>query len=424
MTNQALLFITSFCLFTNMTPYSHSNQSMRLTTSPGINQVIQTDLHNDIEQTQFTNESYPKSKHILDLSNRNLTNAQLQTELAKIADPLSLHVLDISNNKLTGKIDLSSFINLMILDCSNNQIEQLSGLTPLLARIDCSNNHLGSLFLEHMIYTSDNDLVEMIEGLDFDPTKLGIQNKFSNQTIHLSVAKSATILGPKEFPLLAKNENMHDLKGASFVNGDNAIKVTADEFSYQYTVAKNNNFKPTPEYSLTVTVHLDRYDDGQIHNPSINIPGEIGQGTIGKQDETTKPQSIYRLYNPNSGEHFYTTSVQEKNHLVQVGWRYEGIGWQAPELSMQPVYRLYNPNAGDHHYTTNVNERNTLQTLGWKYEEISFYSDEFKSIPLYRQYNPNAISGAHNYTTDKHENDTLVSLGWRAEDIAWYALEK
>ena len=91
---------------------------------------------------------------------------------------------------------------------------------------------------------------------------------------------------------------------------------------------------------------------------------------------------------------------------------------------MQPVYRLYNPNAGDHHYTTNVNERNTLQTLGWKYEQISFYSDEFKSIPLYRQYNPNAISGAHNYTTDKHENDTLVSLGWKAEDIAWYALEK
>lgn len=423
MTNQALLFITSFCLFTNMTPYSHSNQSMRLTTSPRINQVIQTDLHNDIDPTQFTNESYPKSKHILDLSNRNLTNAQLQTELSKIADPLSLRVLDISNNKLTGKIDLKPFINLIILDCSNNQIEQLSGLTPALARIDCSNNHLGSLFLENMIYAPD-EMFEMIEGLDFDPASLGIQNNFSNQTIHISVAKSATILGPKEFPLLSENTNMHNLKGASFVNGDNAIKVTGDEFSYQYTVAKNNNFKPTPEYSLTVKVHLDRYNDGQIHNPSINIPGEIGQGTIGKQDETTKSQSIYRLYNPNSGEHFYTTSMQEKNHLVQVGWRYEGIGWQAPELSMQPVYRLYNPNAGDHHYTTNVNERNTLQTLGWKYEQISFYSDEFKSIPLYRQYNPNAISGAHNYTTDKHENDTLVSLGWRAEDIAWYALEK
>ena len=220
-----------------MTPYSYSNQSMRLTTSPGINQVIQTDLHNDIDQTQFTNESYPISKHILDLSNRNLTNAQLQTELAKIADPLSLRVLDISNNKLTGKIDLKPFINLIILDCSNNQIEQLSGLTPLLARIDCSNNHLGSMFLENMIYAPD-EMFEMIEGLDFDPTKLGIQNKFSNQTIHLSVAKSATILGPKEFPLLAEIANMHDLKGASFVNGDNAIKVTADEFSYQFTVPK------------------------------------------------------------------------------------------------------------------------------------------------------------------------------------------
>ena len=36
---------------------------------------------------------------------------------------------------------------------------------------------------------------------------------------------------------------------------------------------------------------------------------------------------MYRLYNPNSGEHFYTASKGERNHLISLGWNDEGIGW-------------------------------------------------------------------------------------------------
>ena len=41
--------------------------------------------------------------------------------------------------------------------------------------------------------------------------------------------------------------------------------------------------------------------------------------------EATVP--MHRLYNPNSGEHFYTGSVEERDMLVSAGWIYEGIGW-------------------------------------------------------------------------------------------------
>lgn len=74
---------------------------------------------------------------------------------------------------------------------------------------------------------------------------------------------------------------------------------------------------------------------------------------------------MHRLYNPNSGEHFYTANTNEKNHLVKVGWKSEGIGWTAPN-SGNAVYRLYNKNAGDHHYTMNANEKNHLVKVGWK----------------------------------------------------------
>ncbi len=141
------------------------------------------------------------------------------------------------------------------------------------------------------------------------------------------------------------------------------------------------------------------------------------------QATTVSTIPMYRLYNPNSGEHFYTSVNAEKKHLVSLGWRYEGIGWYAPSTSRTPVYRIYNPNAGDHHYTTSTGELNNLVKLGWRYEGIGWYSDDTKTVPLYRQYNPHAKSGAHNYTVSKEENTWLVGLGWRAEGIAWYGCE-
>ena len=136
-------------------------------------------------------------------------------------------------------------------------------------------------------------------------------------------------------------------------------------------------------------------------------------------------QSMYRLYNTNSGEHFYTANVGEKNHLANIGWIYEGIGWNAPKTSDYPVYRLYNGNGGEHHYTMNKAEKDMLVRAGWKYEGIGWYSADPKdsnSIPLLREYNPNAFANNHNYTTSKPEHDWLISLGWKDEGKAWYAL--
>ena len=91
---------------------------------------------------------------------------------------------------------------------------------------------------------------------------------------------------------------------------------------------------------------------------------------------------IYRLYKPNSGEHFYTQNRTERDQLALVhGWKYEGVGWVAPS-SGSPVYRLYNPNAGDHHYTMSVGERDMLSRIGWRYEGVGWMSDKPGTVPL------------------------------------------
>lgn len=149
--------------------------------------------------------------------------------------------------------------------------------------------------------------------------------------------------------------------------------------------------------------------------------------TVTKPTPTPAPsvakQEMYRLYNPNSGEHFYTKDSYERDQLASIGWVYEGVGWIAPATSNTPVYRMYNPNAGEHHYTTNAGEKDMLTANGWNYEGIGWYSDDAQGVPLYRQYNPNAFSCNHNYTVNKSENDWLVSLGWNAEGIGWYGVK-
>lgn len=161
--------------------------------------------------------------------------------------------------------------------------------------------------------------------------------------------------------------------------------------------------------------------EGQAEANATEAPKEdLVQGNARSFRAAASSIPMYRLYNPNSGEHFYTKTVSERDHLRSVGWRYEGIGWQAP-TNGNPVYRLYNPNAGDHHYTLLASERDHLKKVGWRDEGISWYSPN-SGIPLYRLYNPNAKAGSHHYTPITSERDNLKKAGWRYEGIAWYAV--
>lgn len=134
----------------------------------------------------------------------------------------------------------------------------------------------------------------------------------------------------------------------------------------------------------------------------------------------TNVVAMYRMYNPNSGEHFFTASEAEVQMLYSVGWNYEGVAWYAPASSSVPVYRLYNKNGGEHHYTTSAGERDALIAAGWTDEKVGWYSDPNQAVPLYRVYNKNAFANNHHYTKSAGERDYLVSLGWRNEGIGWY----
>ena len=180
-----------------------------------------------------------------------------------------------------------------------------------------------------------------------------------------------------------------------------------------YTVKYANN-TDVGTANFTVT-GMGSYDGSQAYTFQI-IP-----------DPATR-QVMYRAYNPNSGEHFYTASFSEVESVVAAGWTYEGEAWIAPVTSATPVYRLYS--GTDHHYTTSKAEKDHLVSVGWRYEGVGWYSDDAKGTALHRLFNPNVNptaptnnSGSHHYTTSAAERDHLVSVGWRYEGHGWYGVE-
>jgi hypothetical protein len=133
---------------------------------------------------------------------------------------------------------------------------------------------------------------------------------------------------------------------------------------------------------------------------------------------------VYRLFNPNSGEHLYTKEMNEKNTLIGRSWgKDEGVKWYSPEKKINgadPVYRVFNPRSGEHVFTKDKNEATTLiNREKWKDEGICWYSEG--NTKVYRVFNPK--SGEHIYTADENERNVLVNtLKWTDEGVCWYGL--
>lgn len=245
--------------------------------------------------------------------------------------------------------------------------------------------------------------------------------------------------------MVGKDEKAPSIMGGSRTASDFGTRFMArvdDDFGVQDVKAvvwKEGEKEPADPFASGKSMYLDNgvytcefsFRDPQFERVKWNTAiyardeaGNVSKVNTGIADFTQIPQEMvmYRLYNLDSGEHFYTASQDERQALIGLGWKDEETAWISPIHSDTPVYRLYNLNSGDHHYTTNKEERDQLIALGWKDEEVGWYSASEDGVPVYRQFNPNAQSGSHNFTVLAEENDILQESGWIQEGIAWYGL--
>ena len=152
---------------------------------------------------------------------------------------------------------------------------------------------------------------------------------------------------------------------------------------------------------------------------TCNICG-VDRATV----EIRKVVHMFRMYNPYTGEHFYTGSEEEKDNLLAAGWQYEGVGFTFPANTGAPVYRLYDPETGEHLYTMDEEEKATLMAEGWNYEGIAFNSAYDTEAVQHRLHNPYATVGAYHFTFSDEEKQNLINAGWEYQGIGWYSCWK
>lgn len=149
-------------------------------------------------------------------------------------------------------------------------------------------------------------------------------------------------------------------------------------------------------------------------------------------DANDPPATVYRFLNNDTGVHFYTASIEERDFIAQnysnfvfENTSYRGVDPLTGNPEPLPVYRFLNQDTGVHLYTIDENERNSVQNLdNFSFEREAFYafSNQVEgTIPIYRFFN--STTGAHFYTPSASERDNVNLLeDFQSEGIAYFAL--
>lgn len=140
--------------------------------------------------------------------------------------------------------------------------------------------------------------------------------------------------------------------------------------------------------------------------------------------------AVYRFFNTDSGAHFYTSNVKQRNRVLAKypNFKYEGVNYFAfnkNSKDLTPVYRFYNTQTGSHFYTASKKQRNKViaNFPQYKYEGVNNYVfAKFKRgrVPMYRFYN--TATGTHFYTSKEVEKQRVLKNypQFKYEGIAYY----
>jgi len=189
--------------------------------------------------------------------------------------------------------------------------------------------------------------------------------------------------------------------------------------------------------------HLYTVNHQEIGTTHVGHTGHHGykfEGVVGyayPAQHHVKP--VYRYYKADFHDHFYTADANEigAHHQGEVGkhgYTSEGVGFHIfahHHQGLVPVYRYWQPNSHDHFYTANVNEIGTTHTgqagqHGYTCEGVLGYVSPVAfhgGVPVHRYFHGG--NSDHLYTTNHAEIGTthegqVGNHGYKCESILGY----
>ena len=142
---------------------------------------------------------------------------------------------------------------------------------------------------------------------------------------------------------------------------------------------------------------------------------------------------VHRFLNRQTGAHFYTISVAERDLVIATmpQFNYEGEAFLVSPTAQDgllPVHRFYNSVNGVHLYTISEDEKNHIQANlpRYVYEGVAYHASPVGGAglkPLFRFYRSDR--GLHFYTAAHTERDGVIAnlCAYRYEGSAYYVMD-
>ena len=245
----------------------------------------------------------------------------------------------------------------------------------------------------------------------------GVMKYEADETLPYNTQKK--ISDPVDGKRVTKSNGV--FKNGVWVEGTPSVNETAAQDGL--TKVGNKEVINNADGSVTTNVYEVNPTTGALSNSKTTVTPAPSRA----DGEAIEPQfaAMYRLYNPYTHEHLFTTDAAEKDNLVSLGWNFENVtGKVYMHGEKGGVYRLYNPTTGEHHYTTKEDELAKCVKAGWRNEGVKFFSvldADKQTVGMVSMYNPYEKKFYHHYTSDPDEIAKMVKDGWRKEDVKWYA---
>jgi len=195
--------------------------------------------------------------------------------------------------------------------------------------------------------------------------------------------------------------------------------------------------------------HHEHHDKHHHHHEHHDVKEDVSiDGLVVGPTPVPSPQVIvpsitpvYRYFRAPNTDHFYTSNQGEigtttAGEVGKDGYASEGIAFNlasAPTNGEIPVYRYFNAQVSDHFYTTKAEEIGTTSgqgNLGYSSEGVLGYIAATPlpgTIPVHRYYN--ASTSDHLYTTNAneigatHQQGAVGQFGYVYEGVLGYAYQ-
>jgi hypothetical protein len=235
-----------------------------------------------------------------------------------------------------------------------------------------------------------------------------------NKALKITIASLFAVV------LISCGQNQTDVAGKQLSTGISPITKSA-EFG-----------KPASSADIAaLSKELGSYFNGQhASNPQalMGVQTSVSERVVAAQAVAVSniPKEVFRFYNTNTGAHFFTMSVAERDYVKNTYpfFSYEGskfLAYHDADPTLSPVYRFYNNITATHFFTISEVERDkviaTWPTI-FTYEGVAWHASTASAtdlVPVYRFFNKR--TGTHFYTASETEKDHIIAT-WN-----WFTFE-